>query len=199
MGGMPGGGGAPATPANAPATPANAPASPAAAAATPAYMVYAVQEDPPAARFGPTLNEGSGAKAPAAGISAAAAAAASARSRARRKRGARIKDPAPQFMDMNSPVDPDFSEPATRHTAGVGASGRGAGQLGFAGTLPRTTSTTSAAGLIEREAASEMDGTRTVPMLPTSWGTDPEPDPDRAPSVPAPDEDWPPGERGAST
>ncbi|WP_171509094.1 PPE domain-containing protein, partial [Mycobacteroides abscessus] len=60
MGGMPGGGGAPATPANAPATPANAPASPAAAAATPAYMVYAVQEDPPAARFGPTLNEGSG-------------------------------------------------------------------------------------------------------------------------------------------
>ncbi|CPU45327.1 Hypothetical PPE family protein [Mycobacteroides abscessus] len=199
MGGMPGGGGAPATPANAPATPANAPASPAAAAATPAYMVYAVQEDPPAARFGPTLNEGSGAKAPAAGISAAAAAAASARSRARRKRGARIKDPAPQFMDMNSSVDPDFSEPTTRHTAGVGASGRGAGQLGFAGTLPRTTSTTSAAGLIEREAASEMDGTRTVPMLPTSWGTDPEPDPDRAPSVPAPDEDWPPGERGAST
>ncbi|WP_207557582.1 PPE domain-containing protein, partial [Mycobacteroides abscessus] len=199
MGGMPGGGGAPATPANAPATPANAPASPAAAAATPAYMVYAMQEDPPAARFGPTLNEGSGAKAPAAGISAAAAAAASARSRARRKRGARIKDPAPQFMDMNSTVAPDFSEPTTRHTAGVGASGRGAGQLGFAGTLPRTTSTTSAAGLVEREAASEMDGTRTVPMLPTSWGTDPEPDPDRAPSVPAPDEDWPPGERGAST
>ncbi|MBA0049348.1 PPE family protein, partial [Mycobacteroides sp. LB1] len=103
MAGMPGGGGAPLSGGSgAPSTPANAPASPAAAAAAPAYMVYAVREDPPAARFGPTLNEGSGAKAPAAGIAAAAAAAASARSRARRKRGARIKDPAPQHMDMNS-------------------------------------------------------------------------------------------------
>ncbi len=156
----------------------SAPASPAAAAATPAYMVYAVQEDPPAARFGPTLNEGSGAKAPAAGISAAAAAAASARSRARRKRAARIKDPAPQFMDMNSTVEPDFSVPSTRQGAGVGASGRGAGQLGFTGTVPRTTSTTSAAGLIEREAASEMDGTRTIPMLPTTWSADSEQHPD---------------------
>ncbi|SKO06919.1 PPE family protein [Mycobacteroides abscessus subsp. massiliense] len=38
----------------------SAPPAPAPAAVTPAYMVYAVQEDPPAARFGPTLNEGSG-------------------------------------------------------------------------------------------------------------------------------------------
>ncbi|MGL5444662.1 MAG: PPE family protein, partial [[Mycobacterium] stephanolepidis] len=88
MGGMPGSGGTAITSGSgAPSAPA-APASPAVAAVTPAYMVYAAQEDPPAARFGPTLNEGAGAKAPAAGISAAAAAAASARSRARRKRGA---------------------------------------------------------------------------------------------------------------
>ncbi|OHU28986.1 PPE family protein [Mycobacteroides franklinii] len=188
MGGMPGGGGTVTTGGSgAPSAPANAPATPATAAAAPAYMVYAVQEDPPAARFGPTLNEGAGAKAPAAGISAAAAAAASARSRARRKRGARIKDPAPQFMDMNSTVDPDFSEPDARQPAGVGASARGAGQLGFSGTVPKTTSTTTAAGLVEREAASAaMEGTRTMPMLPTTWGTDP-------------DEDMPPGERGAST
>ncbi|TDZ90358.1 putative PPE family protein PPE47/PPE48 [Mycobacteroides salmoniphilum] len=87
MGGMPGGGGAPLSPGSSATSAPSTPASPAAAAATPAYMVYAVREDPPPVRFGPTLNEGAGAKAPAAGISAAAAAAASARSRARRKRG----------------------------------------------------------------------------------------------------------------
>jgi PPE-repeat protein len=175
MGGMPGSGGTAITSGTgAPSAPAT-PASPAVAAVTPAYMVYAAQEDPPAARFGPTLNEGAGAKAPAAGISAAAAAAASARSRARRKRGARIKDPAPQFMDMNSTVDPDFSEQTTRQPAGVGASSRGTGQLGFSGTVSRSTSSTSAAGLIERETASEsMDGTRTMPMIPTTWGAEPD-------------------------
>ncbi|AMW19734.1 PPE family protein [Mycobacteroides chelonae] len=178
MGGMPGSGGTAITSGTgAPSAPAT-PASPAVAAVTPAYMVYAAQEDPPAARFGPTLNEGAGAKAPAAGISAAAAAAASARSRARRKRGARIKDPAPQFMDMNSTVDPDFSEPAARQPAGVGASSRGTGQLGFSGTVSRSTSSTSAAGLIERETSAEaIDGSRTAPMLPTTWGTDANVDP----------------------
>ncbi|WP_078324149.1 PPE family protein [Mycobacteroides salmoniphilum] len=159
---------------SAPTTPSSPASSPAASApVTPAYMVYAVREDPPPVRFGPTLNEGAGAKAPAAGISAAAAAAASARSRASRKRAARIKDPAPQFMDMNSTVDPDFSGPTARQSAAVGASARGSGRLGFAGTVPRTTSTTTAAGLIEREVAAEaMEGTRTMPMLPTTWGTD---------------------------
>ncbi|WP_457073641.1 PPW family C-terminal domain-containing PPE protein, partial [Mycobacteroides abscessus] len=159
----------------------SAPPAPAPATATPAYMVYAVQEDPPAARFGPTLNEGSGAKAPAAGSAAAAAAAVSSRSRARRKRAARIKDPAPQFMDMNSSVAPDFSESAARQTTGVGASARGAGRLGFAGTAPAAAGTTAAAGLVERDSgtAEALDGARTVPMLPTSWGTDSEHGPDR--------------------
>lgn len=198
MGGLPGGG-APLSGSSSVASAPTAPASPAVAAAAPAYLVYTAREDPPAARFGPTLNEGSGAKAPAAGISAAAAAAALSRSRARRKRGARIKDPAHQFMDMNSTVDPDFSESAARQPAGVGSSGRGAGQLGFAGTVPRTTSTTSAAGLVGRESATEaVDGTRTMPMLPTTWGTDPEHDPGTS-SAPAPDEDWLPGDRGSST
>ncbi len=159
----------------------SAPPAPAPAAATPAYMVYAVQEDPPAARFGPTLNEGSGAKAPAAGSAAAAAAAASSRSRARRKRAAQIKDPAPQFMDMNSSVAPDFSESAARQTTGIGASARGAGRLGFAGTAPAAAGTTAAAGLVERDSgtAEALDGARTAPMLPTSWGTDSEHGPDR--------------------
>ncbi|WP_195166050.1 PPE domain-containing protein [Mycobacteroides abscessus] len=159
----------------------SAPPAPAPAAATPAYMVYAVQEDPPAARFGPTLNEGSGAKAPAAGSAAAAAAVASSRSRARRKRAAQIKDPAPQFMDMNSSVAPDFSESAARQTTGIGASARGAGRLGFAGTAPAAAGTTAAAGLVERDSgtAEALDGARTAPMLPTSWGTDSEHGPDR--------------------
>jgi hypothetical protein len=98
----------------------------------------------------------------------------------------------PDFSDPDF-SDPDFSEPGVRQPAGIGASGRGAGQLGFTGTAPKTTSTTTAAGLIERGAATDsMDGTRTMPMLPTTWGTDPE-------HTPAPDESGPPGERGAST
>ncbi|OHT78452.1 PPE family protein, partial [Mycobacteroides saopaulense] len=150
--------------------------SPATATAAPAYLVYAVREDPPAARFGPTLNEGSGAKAPAAGISAAAAAAASSRSRARRKRGAQIKDPSHQFMDMNSTVSPEFSEAAARQPVGVGASARGSGRLGFAGAVQAGAGAAAAAGLVDRDnsIAEALDGTRTAPMLPTTWGADPE-------------------------
>ncbi|SKX11914.1 Hypothetical PPE family protein [Mycobacteroides abscessus subsp. massiliense] len=78
-------------------------------------------------------------------------------------------------MDMNSTVDPDFSEQTARQPAGVGASSRGTGQLGFSGTVSRSTSSTSAAGLIERETASEsMDATRTMPMIPTTWGAEPD-------------------------
>ncbi|SKT66122.1 PPE family protein [Mycobacteroides abscessus subsp. massiliense] len=84
-------------------------------------------------------------------------------------------------MDMNSSMAPDFSESAARQTTGVGASARGAGRLGFVGTAPAAAGTTAAAGLVERDSstAEAWDGARTVPMLPTSWGTDSEHGPDR--------------------
>ncbi|MGH3726656.1 MAG: PPE domain-containing protein [Mycobacterium sp.] len=173
----------------APSTPAPAPAPTTAAAPFSPYLVGAMPKDPPAIRFGPTLNEGSKAQAPASGISAAAAAAASARSRARRKRGARVKDPAPQHMDMNVTVDADFGEPARSMPRQSTASARGSGQIGLAGTIPKTATTTTAAGLVARENADSgtgaTDSIRTMPMLPTTWGTDP----DETPSPPTPTED----------
>lgn len=155
------------TPAPAPTTAPATPVTPAPAVAVP-YLVYAAQANDPGAGFGPTLNEGSGAKAPAAGIPAVAAAAASARARARRKRGARVKDPAPQYMDMNITVDPEApDEPPLARAA---ATGRGAGRLGFAGTATRE-KTDTAAGLLQSDTAESLDGTRTMPMLPTTWGS----------------------------
>lgn len=162
----------------APSAPASAPAPTTAAAAFSPYLVVATPEEPPAIQFGPTLNEGSKAQAPASGISAAAAAAASARSRARRKRGARVKDPAPQYMDMDVTVDADFGEPPGSTQSQSTASARGTGRLGLAGTTPKTTTTPTAAGLIAREnigsGTSAMEDIRTMPMLPTTWDTDPD-------------------------
>ncbi|MFA4082719.1 PPE domain-containing protein [Mycobacteroides salmoniphilum] len=173
----------------APSAPAPAPGSATAAPAFTPYLVGVTPEEPPAIRFGPTLNEGSKAQAPASGISAAAAAAASARSRARRKRGARVKDPAPQYMDMNVTVDADFGDPPRSTQSHSTASARGTGPLGLAGTIPKTTTTPTAAGLVAREnvgsGTSAMDGTRTTPMLPTTWSTDS----DETPSPPTTDED----------
>lgn len=172
----------------APSAPAPAPAPTTATAAFTPYLVAVNPEEPPAIRFGPTLNEGSKAQAPASGVSAAAAAAASARSRARRKRGARVKDPAPQYMDMNVTVDADYGEPPRSPQSQSTASTRGTGHLGLAGTIPKTTTAPTAAGLVARENVGNdtgaMDGTRTTPMLPTTWSTDP----DETPSPPTPDE-----------
>ncbi|MBN7560773.1 PPE domain-containing protein [Mycobacteroides abscessus] len=160
--------------ASAPSAPAPAPAPTAAGAGFAPYLVGAIPDEPPAIQFGPTLNEGNKAQAPASGISAAAAAAASARSRTRRKRGARVKDPAPQYMDMNVTVDADYGEPPGSAQRQSTASARGAGHLGLAGTSPKTTAT--AAGLVARgSAGSDTDvpeTARIVPMIPTTWSTD---------------------------
>lgn len=173
----------------APSAPAPAPAPTTVTAAFAPYLVGVMPGEPPAIQFGPTLNEGSKAQAPASGISAAAAAAASARSRARRKRGARMKDPAPQHMDMNVTVDADYGGQSGAARSQHRASTRGTEHLGLAGTLPKGTATTSAAGLAARENigrdTSSAEGIRTAPMLPTTWSTDS----DETPCTPTPDED----------
>ncbi|MCP3811296.1 PPE domain-containing protein [Mycolicibacterium septicum] len=175
----------PAAPGSSAVSPSAAPASGTAVAMTPPYLVYAAPEEPPALRFGPTLNEGSSAQAPASGISAAAAAAASARSRARRKRRTRVKDRGPRYMDMNVTADADFDQPARSPQRRSAEPVRGTGALGFAGTVPKSTATTTAAGLVSHEDIGNKtrtkDGIPTVPMLPTTWDTEPDGTPPRTP------------------
>ncbi|ETZ60654.1 pPE family protein [Mycobacteroides abscessus 1948] len=85
-----------------------------------------------------------------------------------------MKDPAPQYMDMNVTVDADYGEPPGSAQRQSTASARGAGHLGLAGTSPKTTAT--AAGLVARgSAGSDTDvpeTARIVPMIPTTWSTD---------------------------
>ena len=70
-----------------------------------------------------------------------------------------------QFADMNVDVDPDWGAPAEPEL--VGASDRGAGNLGFAGTVHREAAG-AAAGLTAL-AGDDYGGGPTVPMLPGSW------------------------------
>jgi PPE-repeat protein len=93
---------------------------------------------------------------------AAAAAAASGRTRQRRRRRATQRGHGDEFMDMNIDVDPDWGAPA----ASTVASDQGGGNLGFAGTLSK--SSTQAAGLATL-SDDEFGGGPTMPMLPKTW------------------------------
>ena len=99
-------------------------------------------------------------RAPAA--AAAVAAAAQERTRTRRRRRAEMRDHANEFADMNVEVDPDWA-------ASTAASDRGAGPLGFSGTLAK--SSEHAAGLATL-SDDEFGGGPSMPMLPGTW--DPE-------------------------
>jgi len=108
----------------------------------------------------PTSRGASRAPAAAAAIPAAAA---GHRTRTRRRQRATQRDQADEFMDMNVDVDPDWGGLTT-------TSDRGAGPLGFAGTVP-SKSSAKAAGL----ATLSEDGFGrgpSMPMLPGTW--DPE-------------------------
>ncbi len=98
---------------------------------------------------------------------AAAAAAASARTKERRRRPATQRGFGDEFMDMNVEVDPDWAAPPGGSTV---ASDRGAGNLGFAGTVSK--SSEQAAGLATL-SGDEFGGGPTMPMLPTTWGPEP--------------------------
>jgi PPE-repeat protein len=105
-------------------------------------------------------------KAPASGAAAAAAAAAAAReaARARRRQRSRQRGYGDEYMDMNIDVEPDWGGPPGAET---GASDRGAGTLGFAGTA-RKEAVAEAAGLATL-AGDEFGGGPKMPMMPSTW------------------------------
>jgi PPE-repeat protein len=95
-----------------------------------------------------------------------AAAAAAASGRTRRRRRAKQRGYGDEYADMNIDVDPDWGpEPVTS----AAASDRGAGNLGFAGTVSK--GSTQAAGLASLSDDEFGDGP-SMPMLPGTW--DPE-------------------------
>jgi PPE-repeat protein len=98
---------------------------------------------------------------------AAAAAVAGVRGRRRRRQGAGMRGYGNEYMDMNVHVDPDWGAPPGGETV---ASDRGAGPLGFAGTVRKET-VTEAAGLATL-SGDEFGGGPNMPMLPNTW--DPE-------------------------
>lgn len=123
---------------------------------------------PPYVVGGPTMGAGMGlqaktqeptsrgsSKAPEA---AAAAVAAAATGRTRRRRRAKLRDHADEFADMNIDVDPEWGAPT--------ASDRGAGPLGFAGTVAKGNG--QATGLATL-ASDGLERGPSVPMLPTTW------------------------------
>jgi PPE-repeat protein len=101
-------------------------------------------------------------RAPAA--AAAVAAAAQERTRTRRRQRAKQRGQADEFMDMNVDVDPDWGAPMV--------SDRGAGPLGFAGTVSK--GSVQAVGLTTL-ASDDFGGNPRMPMMPGTWqGADPE-------------------------
>jgi PPE-PPW subfamily C-terminal region len=96
-------------------------------------------------------------KAPEAAV-AAVAGAAKDRTRKRRRRRAEIHDHADEFVDMNVGVNPDWGAPT--------ASERGAGPLGFAGTVSKGSE--HATGLATLTDDGFGSGP-SMPMLPNTW------------------------------
>ncbi|MGC1735902.1 PPE family protein [Mycobacterium sp.] len=148
-------------------------AAPVATPAATAGFGYMVGGIGPDAGPGPTLIDREGTKAPASYIPAAAAVGAVGRdtAQARRRRRAEMYDHADEFADMNVEVDPDWDAQADQPpVASTVASDRGAGSLGFAGTVSKGSE--QAAGLATLSGNEFGDGPR-MPMVPGTWGPDP--------------------------
>ena len=128
---------------------------------------------PPYVVGGPTIGAGmslqaktqepttrGGSKAPA--LAAAIAAAAREQARKPRRRRAKQRGYGDEFMDMNVDVDPDWG-------ASTAASDRGAGPLGFAGTVSKPAE--QATGLATL-SSDEYGAGPTMPMLPGTWDSE---------------------------
>jgi PPE-repeat protein len=172
---------APAAPAPAPAPTASTvaappppPAPPAAGGAgfLPPYVV-----GPPGMGFGSGMSTSASArssakrKTPESDTAAAAAGvAAREQARARRRRRTKQREHGHEYADMNVDVDPDWDAPrGEERVASTVASDRGAGVLGFAGTVSKDSA--QAAGLATL-SDDEFGGGPRMPMLPNTW--DPE-------------------------
>ncbi|GAA1441682.1 PPE family protein [Mycobacterium cookii] len=155
----------PASAASAPAAPAP-PASPPPPAAGPGFT-------PPYVVGGPTIGSWmstqaktqeptsrGASKAPEA-AAAFVAAAAKDRTRKRRARRAEVHDHADEFADMNVDVDPDWGSPTP--------SERGAGPLGFAGTVSKGSERASGLATLSEDG---FGSGPSMPMLPTTWTPD---------------------------
>ncbi|MCW2661878.1 MAG: hypothetical protein JWP83_3030 [Mycobacterium sp.] len=159
---------APAPTASAVANSAPPPAPPAAGGAgfAPPYAVA-----PPAIDAGSGLPTGASSsakrKAPQPDSAAAVtAAAAREQARARRRERAKQRGHYDEFMDMDVEVDPDWAADAVASTA---ASDRGAGTLGFAGTVSKDGAQPTGLTALSGD---EFGGGPRMPMLPNTW--DPE-------------------------
>ncbi|CAN3126623.1 PPE family protein [Mycobacterium sp. smrl_JER01] len=152
---------------------APAPGAPATAAAP--FVPYAVAGRDPGTGFSPTVRDSSSAKAPAAGIPAAAAGvAASAAERRKRRRRQKDEITGRAYADAYADYEPEpDDEPPAPREPRITATGRGAGPMGFAGTVSRETE--RAAGLTALSGDAFGGGPK-APMLPTGWDADTEPD-----------------------
>lgn len=162
------------------AAPASAPVSPAGSVATsvppppppgagPGFV-------PPYAMGPPGIGSGSGMVSSAGAgdknkaaepYAAAAPAAAVARGqlRSRRRRRAGIRGYAHEFMEMNINVDPDWAEALGGSTA---TSDRGAGPLGFSGTVHKSASAAAGLAILDDD---EFGSGAVLPMVPGTWNT----------------------------
>jgi PPE-repeat protein len=148
------------------APPAPPPAAAGGAGFVPPYVV-----GPPGIGFGSGISTSASAKrkAPEGDTAAAAAATAAARQQARRRRrrSAALGGDADEFADMNVEVDPDWGAPAgDEPVASTVASDRGAGTLGFAGTVSKGGAQPAGLAVL---AADEFGSGPTVPMVPGTW------------------------------
>ncbi|ORA12383.1 PPE family protein [Mycobacterium asiaticum DSM 44297] len=155
------------TSAAAPAASAAGAGAPAPTAAAPAaagpLVPYAVPGLDPGGGFTPTLRDRTAAKAPAEGIPAAAAGV-SAREKRRARR--RRTDTMPEFQYGDEFMDFDDPDAAPVEEPSVAASSRGAGTMGFGGTVAKDDA--DATGLMTL-ASDSFGGSPTIPMLPTTW------------------------------
>ncbi|UXA14023.1 PPE family protein [Mycobacterium sp. SMC-8] len=152
---------------------APAPGAPAAAAAP--FVPYAVAGRDPGSGFSPTVRDSSSAKAPSSGIPAAASGiAASAAERRKRRRRQKDEITGRAYADAFADYEPEpDDEPPARQEPRIAATERGAGPMGFAGTVSKDG---EQAGGLTTLAGDAFGGGPKAPMLPGTWDPNTEPD-----------------------
>ena len=164
-----------AAPATAPVSAASAAGAPPAPSAPPApaaqgFFPYVIAGGP-GTGFGSghtrTATVGAQLRAPAAGIAAASAASAARRRARRRRQTEALREYADAYADLDRADSGDDTDPGP--SFGAAASDRGAGPLGFAGTVSKENA--QAAGLTVL-AGDGFGGGPTTPMVPGTWEPD---------------------------